>query len=311
MYHAMYNMNQGANDLDPFPAFVEEAVVGMHGYRRAANQGNNHPVITPNMRAAGAANAFFGTKTAQYSGIDHGNRMCGVNRGVSMLNPPLERRMFLDNAMPSSNYYGQNSTSYQALAEATCLPHPFVSNPVYPQQNTQWQIPGQGSFMLQDMQGMQDMHNTQGPTHTHTQPPQPQMDQMAPQQPATVPKEPPHVIEAPKKKRKSQDPEKPSRPCSSYNYFYKRERERILWEHGLIDGEKLVQGKRRLKYGVMSFQEMARAIAQRWKEVNRENGEEIRECQRLAHEDKMRYQREVKEYRRRELDAALKKQRAS
>lgn len=79
---------------------------------------------------------------------------------------------------------------------------------------------------------------------------------------------------------------KPRKNLSPYNYFFKEERERLLAELPVRK-----TGKPRKSHGKLGFQEMARTIAQRWREVDPWRLEELK---RRAAADKERYVKEMK-----------------
>ena len=81
---------------------------------------------------------------------------------------------------------------------------------------------------------------------------------------------------------------KPRKNLSPYNYFFKEERERLL---AALPVRKT--GKPRKSHGKIGFQEMARIIAQRWREVDPWRLEELKQ---RAAADKERYVKEMKAY---------------
>jgi HMG-box domain len=60
--------------------------------------------------------------------------------------------------------------------------------------------------------------------------------------------------------------ERPRRPLSAYNLFFQRERERMLH-----DIKHTTTEPRRSRSGKIGFADMARAVAQRWKTINKED----------------------------------------
>lgn len=106
---------------------------------------------------------------------------------------------------------------------------------------------------------------------------------------------------APKRKPK----DKPKRPLSAYNYFFKDEREKILKlvqdeepvkSHG-DDGEDSISDEvlSRLKRegGKVSFEEMGKLIGQRWKKIDPDR---LAQFSALASEDTERYKKEMEAY---------------
>jgi hypothetical protein len=94
---------------------------------------------------------------------------------------------------------------------------------------------------------------------------------------------------------KEQDKNKPKRPLSAYNIFFKEERQRILQS---IPDEQAVPStdKRKRKktpHGKIGFQDLARMIGKRWNELN---NEELEYYRGRAFEDSERYKCELAEY---------------
>lgn len=130
------------------------------------------------------------------------------------------------------------------------------------------------------------------------------------------------------KKKKTKDPDKPKRPLSSYNIFFKHERQKILkmvengeWVDGIVDTKskdcvdlKDDSSKSRDEdnpsaeqtdsevrsnfdsttvkqpHGKISFENLAKLIGQRWKTLPEED---LAEFQALADEDMKRYKNEI------------------
>lgn len=88
-----------------------------------------------------------------------------------------------------------------------------------------------------------------------------------------------------RRRRRKEPPPGPVRPLSAYNYFFRDERERWL-------AERETQGSHTEKAREL-FSIMGKAIAQRWKSLN---AEEVAKYDRIAEQDRERYQRERKLY---------------
>ena len=100
-------------------------------------------------------------------------------------------------------------------------------------------------------------------------------------------------------RRKPKD--KPKRPLSAYNYFFKMERQRILkyvqrtpedvFDEPVVDEEE----EKRLWTGTkkVSFEEMGKIIGKRWKNMA---SEELEKYTTLAAGDAERYKKEIKEW---------------
>jgi hypothetical protein len=100
-----------------------------------------------------------------------------------------------------------------------------------------------------------------------------------------------------RQKSKKKDKNKPKRPLSAYNYFFKDEREKIVKIlHGTelskdIDDKDLA--KLRTPEGNVSFAEMGRLIGQRWKTIDPES---LVKYTKMATEDGERYKKAMIEY---------------
>jgi len=99
-------------------------------------------------------------------------------------------------------------------------------------------------------------------------------------------------------KKKAKD--KPKRPLSAYNFFFKEERAKIvavvLNEEGRdkdpeLTDEEIV--KLRKDSGKVNFEELGKLIGRRWKDISKER-EEV--CIKLAESDKERYRIEMEKY---------------
>ena len=108
---------------------------------------------------------------------------------------------------------------------------------------------------------------------------------------------------------KRKDKNKPKRPLSAYNYFFKEERKRML---AILRGEKgAVNDPKSKNYvpeetlkilldkkGHVVFPEMAKVVASHWKNVGDEEGARLRA---LAKEDLDRYNKEMQKYQLQEI----------
>ena len=86
-----------------------------------------------------------------------------------------------------------------------------------------------------------------------------------------------------KSKKAREDPTKPRRPLSAYNFFFKDSRERLL-KLSTVRPE----GKPRHSHGKIGFAELARTIASSWKNISEEEKAYYEE---LAKKDKLQYKR--------------------
>jgi hypothetical protein len=111
------------------------------------------------------------------------------------------------------------------------------------------------------------------------------------------------VIKRPTKKKPK---DKPKRPLSAYNFFFKEEREKIIKvvlaedpaavkqdpeDDGFLDAETI--GRLKKEGGKVSFEEMGKIIGQRWKNINPDRLSKYSE---LAAEDTERYKTEMQAY---------------
>lgn len=111
------------------------------------------------------------------------------------------------------------------------------------------------------------------------------------------------VIKRPTKKKPK---DKPKRPLSAYNFFFKEEREKIIKvvlaedpsavkqdpeDEGFLDEETI--GRLKKEGGKVSFEEMGKIIGQRWKNIDPDRLAKYAE---LASEDTERYKTEMQAY---------------
>jgi len=111
------------------------------------------------------------------------------------------------------------------------------------------------------------------------------------------------VIKRPTKKKPK---DKPKRPLSAYNFFFKEEREKIIKvvlaedpskvkqdpeDDGFLDAETISRLKK--EGGKVSFEEMGKIIGQRWKNIDPDRLSKYSE---LAAEDTERYKTEMQAY---------------
>jgi len=118
-------------------------------------------------------------------------------------------------------------------------------------------------------------------------------------------------------RKKAKD--KPKRPLSAYNYFFKTERQRILKYLGrtsepqsnvdssesdpaeeVVDAEQ--EGKLVTESGKVSFEEMGKLIGRRWKAIT---PEKLEGFNKLAAEDAERYRKELADYNERKEKGAI------
>jgi hypothetical protein len=109
-----------------------------------------------------------------------------------------------------------------------------------------------------------------------------------------------------KRPTKKKPKDKPKRPLSAYNFFFKEEREKILKVVLAEDPEKVENekgsddyldddalGRLRKEGGKVSFEEMGKLIGQRWKNINPDR---LTRYSELAAEDTERYKKEMQSY---------------
>lgn len=105
-----------------------------------------------------------------------------------------------------------------------------------------------------------------------------------------------------KKKRKKKPKDCPRRPLSGYNLFFKDERKRILDAIPVNEKDRKPKdprdeitwpGKKRSPHGKIGFENLAKTIGARWKEIDEE---QLKYYKDLATKDLHRYAREMKEY---------------
>jgi hypothetical protein len=110
----------------------------------------------------------------------------------------------------------------------------------------------------------------------------------------------------PKRPSKKKPKDKPKRPLSAYNFFFKEEREKILKvllsddpdkaqndpeSDDYLDEEQL--NKLRKEGGKVSFEEMGKLIGLRWKKIDPDRLQHFSE---MATEDTERYKKEMQDY---------------
>jgi hypothetical protein len=109
-----------------------------------------------------------------------------------------------------------------------------------------------------------------------------------------------------KRPSKKKPKDKPKRPLSAYNFFFKEEREKILKvvlaeEPSKVDNDpdsddfldEAALGRLRKEGGKVSFEEMGKIIGQRWKNIEPDRMNKFSE---LAAEDTERYKKEMQSY---------------
>lgn len=114
------------------------------------------------------------------------------------------------------------------------------------------------------------------------------------------------VVTAAKRPTKKKPKDKPKRPLSAYNFFFKEEREKILKVVLAEDPDKVDNDpnsddyldedqlrKLRKDGGKVSFEEMGKIIGQRWKNIDPDR---LNRFQELASEDTERYKKEMQTY---------------
>lgn len=89
--------------------------------------------------------------------------------------------------------------------------------------------------------------------------------------------------------------EKPKRPLSAYNIFFKVERQRMLDEQAAAATAACTAGRRVAKPQRVGFAELARTISQRWKQIDPQDKEEL---EHIAAIGRQIYYQEVEEWRR-------------
>lgn len=109
-----------------------------------------------------------------------------------------------------------------------------------------------------------------------------------------------------KRPTKKKPKDKPKRPLSAYNYFFKEEREKILRIVLAEDPTKVendpesedylseeVIGRLKKEGGKVSFEEMGKIIGQRWKNIDPDR---LAKYSEMASEDTERYKKEMQSY---------------
>jgi HMG (high mobility group) box len=109
-----------------------------------------------------------------------------------------------------------------------------------------------------------------------------------------------------KRPTKKKPKDKPKRPLSAYNFFFKEEREKILRVVLAEDPANVVNdpesedylndeilGRLRKEGGKVSFEEMGKLIGQRWKKIDPDR---LARYSELASEDTERYKKEMQTY---------------
>jgi len=109
-----------------------------------------------------------------------------------------------------------------------------------------------------------------------------------------------------KRPTKKKPKDKPKRPLSAYNFFFKEEREKILKVVQAEDPEKVDNDpesgdyideetlkRLRKEGGKVSFEEMGKLIGQRWKQIDPDR---LAKYSEMASEDTERYKKEMQTY---------------
>jgi hypothetical protein len=91
-------------------------------------------------------------------------------------------------------------------------------------------------------------------------------------------------------RRKPKD--KPKRPLSAYNIFFKEERARILTENAAMEKEQNADGGGRMR-GKIGFENLAKSIGQRWQQLDKKLSKYYKA---KAEEDMARYRKEMEIY---------------
>lgn len=123
-------------------------------------------------------------------------------------------------------------------------------------------------------------------------------------------------VSATKRGSRKKDKDKPKRPLSAYNYFFKTERQRILNylagkadrnagvadedEEQVVDAEE--ESKLLTDSGKVSFEEMGKLIGRRWKNIS---PEKLENYSKMASMDAERYKKELAEYNDRKEKGAI------
>ena len=92
---------------------------------------------------------------------------------------------------------------------------------------------------------------------------------------------------------------KPKRPLSAYNFFFKQQRLQLLRTRPIRP-----EGKPRRSHGKIGFADLARTIAGRWKATSEEEKQRFED---RSNQDKLRYHREMEEWKRRQAALAQAK----